>query len=82
MPVDVSLKEVPDDIASRLRERARRNHRSLEGEVMEIVRAAVGRERTLSPREALERAQALGLTSVSESVDIVRAMRDGRHEGR
>ena len=31
MPVSLSIKNVPDDLAQRLRERAKRNHRSLQG---------------------------------------------------
>jgi antitoxin FitA len=35
--VNLSIKEVPDDVADRLRQRAARNHRSLQGELMAIV---------------------------------------------
>lgn len=41
MPVNLSIKHVPDDLAQRLRERAVRNHRSLQGELMAIIEAAV-----------------------------------------
>lgn len=40
MSVNLSIKDVPDDIAQRLRERAARNHRSLQGELMAIVERA------------------------------------------
>lgn len=40
MPVNLSIKGVPDEIAERLRERAMRNHRSLQGELMAIVSRA------------------------------------------
>lgn len=82
MPVNLSLKNVPDDVADRLRERARRNHRSLQGELMAIMEAAVAERERLSPRQVLERVQALGLASTSDSVEIVRQMRDGRNQGR
>ena len=42
MPVDLSIKRVPEKMAKRLRERAARNHRSLQGELMAILHAAVG----------------------------------------
>lgn len=40
MGVNLSIKDVPDKLAQRLRERAARNHRSLQGELMAIVEAA------------------------------------------
>lgn len=40
MSLNLSIKNVPDDVAERLRERARRNHRSLQGELRAILDAA------------------------------------------
>lgn len=40
MGVNLSIKDVPDELAQRLRERAARHHRSLQGELMAIVEAA------------------------------------------
>ncbi len=40
MAVNLSIKGVPDDLAERLRARAERNHRSLQGELMAIVSEA------------------------------------------
>ena len=40
MPVNLSIKNVPDALAARLRERAERNHRSLQGELMAILESA------------------------------------------
>lgn len=40
MAVNLSIKDVPDDVAERLRRRAARNHRSLQGELMAIVEQA------------------------------------------
>lgn len=40
MSVNLSIKGVPDEIAERLRERAARNHRSLQGELMAIIEEA------------------------------------------
>ena len=43
MTINLSIKSVPEHIAQRLRARAERNHRSLQGELMAIVeRAAAG----------------------------------------
>jgi plasmid stability protein len=40
MPVNLSVKNVPEDLAAKLRGRAERNHRSLQGELMAILEAA------------------------------------------
>ena len=40
MAVNLSIKNVPEAIAARLRERAERNHRSLQGELMAILESA------------------------------------------
>lgn len=37
----LSIKDVPDDLAERLRQRAARNHRSLQGELMAIIEQAI-----------------------------------------
>lgn len=52
MPVNLSVKNVSEALAAKLRERAERNHRSLQGELMAILEAAasdpqVGRTNTV-----------------------------------
>lgn len=39
---NMSIKDVPEEIAEALRQRAARNHRSLQGELMAMVSEAVG----------------------------------------
>ncbi len=41
MAVSLSIKNVPEEIAAALRERAKANHRSVQGELMAILEAAV-----------------------------------------
>jgi plasmid stability protein len=38
---NLSIKNVPDDLLNKLRERAMRNHRSIQGELMALLTAAV-----------------------------------------
>jgi plasmid stability protein len=40
VPVSLSIKNVPEALAARLRERAARNHRSLQGELLAILEEA------------------------------------------
>lgn len=47
---NLSIKDVPEPLAEALRQRAARNHRSLQGELMAIIeRAAVGSEAESQP---------------------------------
>ena len=77
MPVTLSIKHVPEDLADRLRKRAEDNHRSLQGELMCILEASVG-QRRLTIQELLSEVKALGLKTGSESVEMIRQDRDGR----
>ena len=79
MPVNLSIKNAPDDVVQRLRERATRNHRSLQGELMAIIEAAVRPTSYLTPVEFLDEIRKLGLASPSEAADLVRADRDHGH---
>jgi plasmid stability protein len=54
MPVNLSIKGVPDDLADRLRARAERHHRSLQGELMAIVeQAALAESRGAFPADTV-----------------------------
>ncbi len=77
MPVNVSIKNVPDKIVETLKKRARRNHRSLQGELMSILEEATV-STYLSVDEAEERLDALGFRTGDESVNLLRELRDGR----
>ena len=45
MSVNLSIKNVPDELADRLRQRAAANHRSLQGELMAILEEAVAEKK-------------------------------------
>jgi plasmid stability protein len=76
MPVSLSIKKVPDDVARRLRERAVRNHHSLQSELLVIVEAAAGEEECVTVDGLLAAGQRRGLTSTSEAAAIIRGSRD------
>jgi plasmid stability protein len=77
MPVSLSIKDVPEDLASALRERALRNHRSVQGELMHILESAV-RPRPFAGGALWQQLQALGLSTPAESAAVVRESRDKR----
>lgn len=76
--MNLSIKNVPDEIVQRLRHRAARRHRSLQGELLAIIEEAVSSELELSPAALLAEARRLGLDTPAESAEIVRADRDRR----
>jgi plasmid stability protein len=78
MPINLSIKNAPDDVVTRLRERARRHHRSLQGEMLAILEAAVSAPRILTPEGALAEVRHLGLSTPAESATMIRDDRDGR----
>jgi plasmid stability protein len=79
MPVNLSVKNAPDAIVKRLKERAVRHHRSLQGELMAIIEAAAYEDaRHLTPREVLAQVRAAGLSTPQSSVRIIRATRESR----
>ncbi len=79
MPATLSIKSVPDEILHGLRARAERNHRSLQGELMAIVEAAVRTQPVLTPMGLLAEVRRLGIKTPSESVEMIRDDRDNRH---
>lgn len=84
MPVNLSIKNAPDGLVRRLKARAARHHRSLQGELMAIVESVAREEEAglLTPRQALDAARAAGLRSASSSVDLIRRMRETRRADR
>jgi plasmid stability protein len=78
MPVNLSIKNAPDEIVVQLKERAAKHHRSLQGELLAIIEEAVRIPRRLTPKDVLEEVRRLGLRTPAEAVTIVRANRDGR----
>ena len=63
MEVNLSSKGVPEDIAARLRQRAERNHRSLQGELMAIIEQAALWE---SPGSTLRQGQSSDRKTVKQ----------------
>lgn len=82
MAVSLSIKNAPDDVVDRLRRRAARNHRSLQGELMSIItRAADDTMLAMTLDEIYAEARQGGFSSPDESAMMVREDRD-RADGR
>jgi len=80
MPSNLSIKNVPDEILDRLRRRANRHHRSLQGELMTMLEQGVLSEPRLTVDEVLTELRRLGLRTPSEAADMVRTDRNA-HQG-
>ena len=78
VPVNLSIKNVPDNLAEQLRRRAARHHRSLQGELLVILEESVSAKPLLTPAEVLSRVRASGLRTPDEATRFVREDRDAR----
>ena len=78
MPASLSIKNVPDAVVERLRARAARNRRSLQGELLDLIERAADEVATVSARAVYDRIRKLNLPAGDSSVEIIRDMRDAR----
>jgi plasmid stability protein len=77
MPVTLSIENVPNLIVQRLKERAERHHRSLQGELTAIIEEAVRDKPPVTPEVILAEIRQFGLRTPNEAATIIRACRDG-----
>ena len=78
MPVNLSIKNVPDATVARLRRRAQVHHRSLQGELLSILEDTTLREEPLRPSEIVTQIRRKGVKSPAEAVTMIRQDRRGR----
>ena len=80
MPVNLSIKNAPDEVVERLRQRAAKHHRSLQGELLAIIEEAVQlpAPKRLTVDELLARVRQLGVRTPDEATAMIRADRDER----
>lgn len=73
---DLSIKNVPEEQIVALRQRAARNHRSLQGELRAIIDRETAPPRRLSIDDLAERARKRGFPVVDEATQWIRDDRD------
>ena len=78
MATTLSIKNAPDDVVQKLQLRAERHHRSLQGELLAIIKEAARTDRPRTPHELLAEIRRLGLHSPGDSTSIIRQDRDSR----
>lgn len=87
MPVTLTIKKVPERIAARLRARAAATHRSLQGELMAILEAAVAQpnqavaEKEPAPYDATARKPRNGRRPGERRLTLAEVWEMGRRAG-
>lgn len=79
MPVNLSIKNVPDEVVRGLRNRAANNQRSLQQELLAILRQAAKDQPEVSIDGLLERAQRKK-PALDETASRLLAAQDAEHE--
>jgi plasmid stability protein len=79
MPINLSIKNVPDDVVGGLRNRAAVNQRTLNAELLDILRQAAKGQAPVSIDTLLERAQRTK-PALDETASKVLAARDAEQE--
>jgi plasmid stability protein len=76
MPVSLSIKHVPDELAERLRRRAATHHRSLQGELLAMLEEHLaGGGESLTLAQVFDLTRTSGLRTPSQAVAIICADR-------
>ncbi len=78
MPLNLSIKSVPEEWVEKLRKRAKENHRSLQGELMTILEENLGSPRTLSSNEVFKELRKIDIKTKADSAKIIRNDRNSR----
>jgi plasmid stability protein len=78
MPVNLSITNAPEKLVQKLKRRAERNHRSLQGELMAITTEAAERQPPLTLSKFMSLGRQHGLRTPAEAAAIIRADRDSR----
>jgi plasmid stability protein len=73
MAVNLSIKNIPDALAARLR-----NHRSIQGELMVILEEALLARDRVTAKEILAQVRGLKIKTAAEAATLVRTDRDAR----
>jgi len=76
--VNLSIKNVPEDLANKLRQRAAKHHRSLQGELLAILEEALSKDEVITPSELLSKIREMELHTTSDSALWIRENRDAR----
>jgi len=78
MPVNLSIKDVPEEWVARLRERAKLHHRSMQGELLAILEPVLKPPQPYPVDEVVRKIKELGIRTNDDSTAWIREDRDAR----
>jgi plasmid stability protein len=81
MGINISIKNVPEEKVERLKARAKRNHRSLQGELLSLIDEALAMPAENAPLtidEFVEEGVRMGLSTPAQATEWIRRDRDSR----
>lgn len=81
MGINISIKNVPEEKVAQLKARAKRNHRSLQGELLALIEEALAlpaENAPLSIDEFVEEGVRMGLSTPAQATEWIRQDRDRR----
>ena len=77
--LSLTVRNIPRPIFERLRARAARHKRSMQGEILAILEVAASDQAVRrSALQTLQLVRSLGVATPSEAVEMIRVARDGR----
>lgn len=77
--VSLTIRNIPGSVLARLRDRAQRHRRSMQGEILSILEtAAADPVVRMGPKEFLRHVHSLGVSTPSEAAEMIRKDRDAR----
>ena len=78
-PASLTIRNIPAPVLARLRERAARHRRSMQGEILSMLEiAAAGPAAPMGAGDLLRQVRSWGVSTPAESVQMIREDRDGR----
>jgi plasmid stability protein len=81
MGINISIKNVPEEKVEQLRARAKRNHRSLQGELLALIDEALTAPIQTNPMsidEFVEEGIRMGISTPAQATQWIREDRDSR----
>ena len=77
--LSLTVRNIPRPIFERLRDRAARHKRSMQGEILAILEVAASDQAVRrTALETLQHVRSLGVATPAEAVEMIRVERDGR----
>ncbi len=81
MRISITLKDIPDAVATELRRRAAAHRCTIDEEAVEVLKAGLTEKPRLTPAEFVAKVRARGLHSSAEAAGWIREDRDARSRG-